>query len=81
MLGLTYQGVWLHDIYIDEKARGRGVGESLFRAIKNEAERLGSSFLMLSVSPKNIEGQRFFAKMGFRPTMQEMRLELHPQDK
>ena len=81
LLGLTDQGVWLHDIYIDEKARGRGVGESLFRAIKSEAERLGSSFLMLSVSPKNIEGQRFFSKVGFRPTMQEMRIELRPHDK
>ena len=78
LLGMTRYGAWLHDIYIDETARCAGVGESLFRAIKSEAETLGSSFLMLSVSPENTGGQRFFAKMGFRPTMEEMRIELRP---
>lgn len=75
-LSLDQEGVWLHDIYFEESARGRGLATKFFDAVIREAKRMGSSFLMLGVSPKNIAGQRFFARMGFRPTMYEMRLEL-----
>ncbi|HEY2867100.1 MAG TPA: GNAT family N-acetyltransferase [Pyrinomonadaceae bacterium] len=73
---LDQQGVWLHDIYFEESARRLGLATQFFDAITDEAREMGSRFLMLCVSPKNVAGQKFFAKMGFRPTMQEMRLDL-----
>lgn len=76
LLSLDQEGVWLHDIFFEESARGQGIATAFFESVVAEARKMGSSFLMLGVSPKNAAGQKFFAKMGFRPTMQEMRLEL-----
>jgi len=39
------------------------------------ARNLGSDNLMLSVSPHNRVARKFFERHGFRPTMQEMRLD------
>jgi GNAT superfamily N-acetyltransferase len=74
-LDLLNEGVWLHDIYFEESARGRGFGKIFFDAIIDEAKNMGSNFLMLTVSPQNKTGQKFFKQIGFRPTMQEMRLD------
>ena len=76
LLSLDHRGVWLHDIFFEEPVRGSGMAKIFFDNIVSEAKNMGSSYLMLSVSPKNIAGQKFFVKMGFRPTMQEMRVEL-----
>jgi GNAT superfamily N-acetyltransferase len=75
-IALLEEGVWLHDIYFDESIRGRGFGKRFFKAVVDEAKKLGSGYLMLEVSTKNAVGQEFFTKMGFRPTMLEMRLDL-----
>jgi GNAT superfamily N-acetyltransferase len=75
-LSLDQEGVWLHDIFFEKPARGRGITAPFFDAVVEEAKEMGSAFLMLGVSPKNTVGQKFFAKMGFRATMQEMRLDL-----
>jgi len=74
-LSLDQEGSWLHDIFFEESFRGRGLATAFFHAIVEEAKTMGSAFLMLGVSPKNVAGQNFFAKMGFRPTMREMRLD------
>ncbi len=74
-LELLGESVWLHDIYFSETARGNGVGKKFFEAIINEARHLGSKNLMLSVSPHNKTAQKFFTQLGFRPTLQEMRLD------
>ena len=72
---LLDDGVWLHDIYFEENARGRGVGKFFFDTVIDEAKKLGSKSLMLTVSPHNATAQEFFAKRGFRQTMIEMRLD------
>ena len=74
-LSIDQQGVWLHDIFFEESARGRGLATRFFKFIVVEAKRMGSTFIMLGVSPKNTTAQKFFARMGFRPTMEEMRLD------
>jgi len=66
----------LHDIFVDERARGRGVGEALVRAMKKELERRGAPRLVLLTATQNESAQRLFAKMGFRTTMLEMTAEL-----
>jgi len=68
--------VWIHDIYVDESARGRKVGAQLMDAAVKAAREFGSSGVMLSVAAQNEGARRVFEKHGFRLTMQEMRKEL-----
>ncbi|MBX7220498.1 MAG: GNAT family N-acetyltransferase [Blastocatellia bacterium] len=71
---------WLHDIYVDAGARGDKLGKRLMQAAIEAAHELGSSCLMLSVSPHNAVAQTFFRQQGFRPTMVEMRLDFASPD-
>src|SRR5262245_24959167 len=69
-------GAWLHDIYVAPEVRARGVGRRLVEAAFDAARSLGSTSLMLGVSPRNASGRALFDRMGFRATMVEMRAEL-----
>lgn len=71
---LLKSAAWLHDIYIDESARGRDIGKQLIEASAEVAKDLGADKLMLSVAARNELGRRFFDRMGFRETMVEMML-------
>lgn len=75
LVELYEAGAWLHDIYLTETTRGKGVSKHFFDAILSEARHLGSNHLMLSVSPHNKTAQRFFERYNFRPTLVEMRLD------
>jgi len=66
----------LHDIYVDESARGRGVGEKLLRELLAEAKRRGAPRVVLMSAVQNANAQRLFGRMGFRATMIEMTCEL-----
>lgn len=61
----------IHDIYVDEAFRGRGVAKALlaeaFRRLDPIVPRI-----VLSSATANARAQRLFASMGFRPTMVEM---------
>ena len=74
---LRGSAAWLHDLYVVAGARGRGVGRLLIESTKEAASELGSTSLMLGVSPHNTRAARLFEQMGFRPTMIEMRVELN----
>ena len=66
----------LHDVYVDESARVKGVGEALVReAMKRLAEK-GAPRVVLSTAVQNAAAQRLFEKVGFRTTMLEMTVEL-----
>lgn len=77
---LIAAGAWLHDIYLTEAARGKGAGSLFFDEIIIEARKMNSKSLMLSVSPHNTTARKFFEQYGFRPTMQEMRLDFKPDE-
>jgi len=66
----------LHDIYVDERARGTGVGEKLLRALIDEVRRRGAPRVVLMSAVQNQGAQRLFAKVGFRATMIEMTCEV-----
>ena len=74
--GLLENAVWLHDIYIDDAARGSGAGRELINAAADEAKRLGAGKLMHSVAARNSSAMAFFESYGFRTTMHEMMLDL-----
>lgn len=73
-------GAWLHDIYFEENIRGRGIGKQFFEEIIKVAKNLGSGSLMLMVSPHNTNARKFFEHCGFRPTMQEMRIDFENKE-
>jgi GNAT superfamily N-acetyltransferase len=73
---LLENAAWLHDIYIDETARGHSAGKSLVEKSIEVAKELGADKLMLSVAAKNEYGRKFFERNRFRTTMVEMMLDL-----
>jgi ribosomal protein S18 acetylase RimI-like enzyme len=62
----------LHDVWIEDDARGSGLAQRMVVACVEELERLGAPRVVLSTGAQNERAQRFFAKLGFRPTMIEM---------
>ena len=66
----------LHDIWVDEGARGTGAGTLLAQALLKRFAELGVPRVILMSAAKNEPAQRFFARLGWRPTMVEMTREV-----
>jgi GNAT superfamily N-acetyltransferase len=66
----------LHDIWVDEAARGTGAGRMLAEATVQRFAELGVPRVILMSAAKNEGAQRFFARLGWRPTMVEMTREI-----
>ena len=63
---------FIHDVVVDEAARGRGIGAALMEAAADWLEARGAPRLMLWTAERNAPAQRLFARLGFRRTMIEM---------
>ena len=74
--GLLDSAAWLHDIYVDETARGSQAGKNLINAAIEAAKELGANKLMLSAAAQNVNAKKFFEHQGFTTTMVEMMLDL-----
>ena len=66
----------LHDIFVEDDARGRGVGQALLEATLAGLRKLGAPRVVLSTMTGNLSAQRLFERAGFRRTMVEMTAEL-----
>jgi ribosomal protein S18 acetylase RimI-like enzyme len=66
----------LHDIYVDERARRRGVAKQLLERVAAELRARGAPRVVLHTSVKNRGAQKLFEAAGFRKTMLEMTCEL-----
>jgi ribosomal protein S18 acetylase RimI-like enzyme len=62
----------VHDLYVSEDQRGRGIGKRLLQAMLAELEGLGAERVVLSTMVSNENAQLLFRAAGFRPTMLEM---------
>ncbi len=62
----------LHDIAVDERARRRRVATMLAEETLTRLRALGARRILLDTAHANEGAQRFFATLGFRPTMLEM---------
>lgn len=71
---------WLHDVYVDESARGGGVGARLVDAVAARLEALGAPRIVLTTAARNEAAQRLFERIGFRRTMIEMTREARRND-
>jgi GNAT superfamily N-acetyltransferase len=63
---------FVHDVVVEESARGAGVGRQLVEAAASWLEQSGAPRVMLWTAQKNEEAQRLFERLGFRRTMIEM---------
>lgn len=63
---------FIHDVVVDESARGQGVGTALIEAAAVWLEKAGAPRVMLWTAEKNRGAQRLFERAGFRATMIEM---------
>ena len=62
----------LHDVYVDDSARGQGLGEKLVREVVRRLTEKGAPRVVLMTALQNEPAQRLFKRMGFRTTMLEM---------
>lgn len=66
----------VHDVFVDEAFRRRGVGRALMLEAKARFQARGLPRVVLSSATANLQGQALFRELGFRPTMVELTLEL-----
>ncbi|MEP7121795.1 MAG: GNAT family N-acetyltransferase [Byssovorax sp.] len=62
----------IHDVFVDEPARGHGAATALVEAIVARLEAKGAPRVVLLSATPNVAAQRLFARLGFRSTMVEM---------
>ncbi|MBO4241906.1 MAG: GNAT family N-acetyltransferase [Clostridiales bacterium] len=59
--------IYIDDICVDEKARGRGVGKAIFNYIKEYAKDTGCHNITLNVWEGNDGAKAFYDSLGFTP--------------
>ena len=67
---------FIHDIVVDETARGAGIARELLNAAIEWLRNHGAPRVMLWTAAQNSRAHRVFEAAGFRTTMREMTLEL-----
>jgi GNAT superfamily N-acetyltransferase len=71
--------VLMNDLYVDESARGEGVGRSLIEAAAEVARERGSPILEWSTAPDNETAQRLYDSTGAeKSTWIEYELRIEP---
>jgi ribosomal protein S18 acetylase RimI-like enzyme len=56
---------WIHDVVVDETARGRGVGEALAREALRLAESAGAVSVELTTRQEREAANRLYRRLGF----------------
>jgi ribosomal protein S18 acetylase RimI-like enzyme len=69
----------LHDVLVDESARGHGLGEKLVSEVVRGLTERGAPRVVLLTAVQNEAAQHLFKKLGFRTTMLEMTREAEPK--
>ncbi len=57
-------GLWMDDLFVDEKLRSRGIGKQLFQHLAAEAVRMGCCKLEWSLQTSNLRGIAFYEREG-----------------
>jgi len=56
---------YIEDVVVDERARGRHIGEALTQACLEQAERSGAPQVMLTCNPGRDAANKMYQNMGF----------------
>jgi ribosomal protein S18 acetylase RimI-like enzyme len=56
---------WIHDVVVDEAARGRGVGEALTTEALRLAAEAGAITVELTTRPEREAANRLYQRLGF----------------
>lgn len=64
-LHLGQRGMDLHHLFVDQSARGRGIGQALVAAARQHAIHLGCSYFTVGASAENITAHKFYRHLGF----------------
>lgn len=56
---------WIEDVVVDERARGKGVGDALNQAALAEARRRGAKTVDLTSRPSREAANRLYQRIGF----------------
>ena len=62
----------IHDVYVDDSVRRRGVASQLVEAAVAALAAMGAPRVVLMAAWRNEPARDLFARLGFRPTMLEM---------
>lgn len=57
-------GVYVQDLYVEDRFRGRRIGEKLLRRVARECRAAGGVYLRLSVDTDNETAKAFYEKLG-----------------
>lgn len=63
--------VILHDLYVQEAARKKGVGEALMMAAKDFSEEMRMARIDLLTAKDNFAGQHLYEKLGYQQSLNE----------
>jgi ribosomal protein S18 acetylase RimI-like enzyme len=66
----------LHDVWVEDRARGGGLGRALVEGMVAALSALGATRVVLKTAAQNEGAQRLFAALGWRTTMLEMTRDL-----
>jgi L-amino acid N-acyltransferase YncA len=73
----AYAGVVEHSVYVDPRARGRGVGRKLLDALISSTESAGIWTIQSSLFPENTASLRLHQSAGFREIGVRERIAVH----
>lgn len=57
-------GVYVQDLYVEDRFRGRRIGERLLRRVAKECRSAGGVYLRLSVDTDNDTAKAFYERLG-----------------
>ena len=69
---VPFTSIYIDDLCVDTRERGKHLGEALFNHVKEEARRLGCYEITLNVWAGNDSAQGFYEKMGLKPQKTQM---------
>lgn len=69
---------WIHDLWVDEPLRRRGVGRRMTQIAIERFRATGVTQIRLQTAAANDAGRRLFSSCGFRVCTIEMLMELSP---
>ena len=67
---------YIHDVLVEEGSRRSGIAEALMNAAIEWLRTRDVPRVVLGTASQNVQAQRLFSRLGFRPTMIEMTKEL-----